>query len=75
MALNREDIMAMNLPRHALEVIEKRKETFMRDLKLKCKFLHRVSPASGHAGHEYDDDMPSATVRMRQYVNEACLYL
>ena len=62
----------MPVPRHALDVVSIRQETFIRDLKLKVKFLHRTSQ---HVGTDADDDMPSATVRSRQYASEAFFYL
>ena len=79
-ALNSDDLMHMAVPRHALGVVQVRRETFMCDLKLKCKFLHRTSNSllthhSNHTAHEQEDDMPSATVRTRQYANEAFFYL
>ncbi|XP_005109314.2 uncharacterized protein LOC101850284 [Aplysia californica] len=76
-ALNKEELLDMHVPRQALNVVKTRSDTFMRDLKLKCKFLHRVSPslAPNLMGQEGEDDMPSATVRTRQYANEAFFYL
>ena len=75
-ALNRDFLLNMEVPRHALDVVSMRREIFMKDLKLKCKFLHRTSQnINTTTGQEGDDDMASATVRTRQYANEAFFYL
>ncbi|CAG5120065.1 unnamed protein product [Candidula unifasciata] len=79
-ANNHDEVMSMSLPQHALSVVRTREETFIRDLKLKCKFVHLVSSGFGQpvgraAGTDDDDDMPSATMRARQYANEAFFYM
>ncbi|CAL1534443.1 unnamed protein product [Lymnaea stagnalis] len=70
-AQNRDEVMNLSLPRHAAEVVQERQELFMKDLKLKCKFIFRVTPGF----NPIEDDMPSATVRTRQYIDEAFFYL
>ncbi|KAK3794510.1 hypothetical protein RRG08_003661 [Elysia crispata] len=74
-ALNRDALMTLPLPRHAMRVVEARRETFVRDLKLKVKFIHRVNSAAQSNREENDEDLASATVRTRLLVNEAFFYL
>ncbi|RUS85250.1 hypothetical protein EGW08_007011 [Elysia chlorotica] len=74
-ALNQGALMNLPLPRHAVSVVQARRETFVRDLKLKVKFLHKVNSSAEGPKEANDDDMPSATVRARLFVNEAFFYL
>ncbi|KAH9489420.1 hypothetical protein Btru_037669 [Bulinus truncatus] len=69
-ATNLDDVLELSLPRHATDVLKVKHEQFMKDLKLKCKFLHHVAP-----GMAPSDEMASATVRTRQFINEACFYV
>ncbi|KAK0045468.1 hypothetical protein Bpfe_025074 [Biomphalaria pfeifferi] len=69
-ATNRDEVMELGLPRHASMVLEEKREQFMKDLKLKCKFLHHVSP-----GMTPTDELASATVRTRQFINESFFYV
>ncbi|GFO10747.1 hypothetical protein PoB_003725200 [Plakobranchus ocellatus] len=74
-ALNRDALMTLPLPRHAVGVVRARQETFVRDLKLKVKFLHRVNAATHESEIGEEEDMPSATMRARLFINEAFFYL
>ncbi|GFS20364.1 hypothetical protein ElyMa_006898300 [Elysia marginata] len=74
-ALNRDALMTLPLPRHAKDVVQVRRETFVRDLKLKVKFLHKVNSMTVGSNEVTDEDMPSATVRARLPVSEAFFYL
>lgn len=74
-ALNRDDMMTLPLPRHAKDVVEARRDTFVRDLKLKVKFVHKVNSSAAKSNDVYDEEMPSATMRARMPVSEAFFYL
>nr|KAG5713970.1 hypothetical protein BaRGS_020298 [Batillaria attramentaria] len=75
-ALNRDELLNHPRVRKALDVCTgSRGQEFVRDIKYKYKFSHRVQETSRRMMKLKEDDLPSATVRTRLVVTETYVYI